>query len=731
MIGEDPESGRDSALEACLHILRRRKLMVMGVLAITMGLVGYASVFLMKPKYTATARIAFYRENTDVLGLKDVRDILPEDSDYTVSLDTQVRILSSDTLALATIQELRLDKNPSFNPMAAGETATSQSAILDLEPARREALLRTFHDQLSISKAKNTRVIEISYKSKDPRLAAEIANTLARVYREHNFKTRFESTMQTSKWLTQQLSELHGKVEASQQQLISYQSQHGILGLDDKQNIVTSRLDDLNRELTVAEADRIQKEVGYRLALSASPDLVAKDDSDGLLNKLRTQEGTLKTQLAQLRIQYGPANPKVLEVSNEVKETEDQIAGEIKHISHRLNNQYSLALDREKMLRTALAKQKDEATKFNQSTIEYTLLKRDVDANRQLYDGLLQRLREAEVSAGLRSSNIQIVDVAQVPAVPSEPNVPRNIALGVFLGLGGGVVLALLRERMDRTLRSMQQIRTLSPLPMLGVIPVGTANSLKSSKSQKQLGAAPTVALRSLPSPFQMIVDLQPTSLVAEAYRTVLNSVLMSGNTPPRTIMLTSSVTQEGKTSTSINLSIALARQGKRVLLVDTDLRRPSVARAMGLSLKEGWTSFLYAHRNTPDWVDMAKAELDLLIVPVPGIPNLSLLPAGPADPAQAEMLSPEIMRKLIAEWRLKYDHIIIDTPPVLLASDAVRLSVAADSVILVVRSGYTTEEAFRRSQDLLQHVGANVTGCVLNAADLSSPELSYYSAYY
>jgi polysaccharide biosynthesis transport protein len=705
-----------------LQVLRKRRWTVIGFFSLLVLMVG-AATLLLKPQYEAVARIVFNRENEDPLGFKNFGGTASEDSDYSVSLDTQVRILESDTLALRAIRELRLDANPNFtkNP----SPSDSSGLPPQQDARRRESLLATFHDSLSVSKDKNTRVIEIRYRSADPQLAAQIANAISRAYIERHFKMRFESTMQTSDWLAQQLAELQKKVEVSQQKLVKYQKDHEILGIDDKQNVITARLADLNREMTTAQTTRIQNEASYRLTLSENPELVVKAEPNALIDKLRNQESQLNLQYAQATTQLGPSNPKVVELRNQIKETQEELKVEITKISARVRNRYMEASVREKMIRAAFEKQKQAANELNESAIEYSLLKRDVDSNRQLYEGLLQKLKEAGVSAGLRSSNIQIVDVAEVPGMPSGPRRLRNMAAAVLLGLLGGVALAFIQERFDRTVRSVHQVQLLSRLPYFGMIPFGDPKVLGASAGfslpRHLIGVSTTS------SSMNMVTSSHPTSVMAESYRAVLNSILLAPGKAPRTILVTSAVTQEGKTTTSVNLAIALARQGKRVLLVDADLRKPRVQRAMGLRFTGGLSTLIRNSKALTASGNGAVFSTDGAIISVPGIANLSVLPAGPCDPMQAELMSAELLRGWLAEWKVKFDHIVIDTPPVLLTADAVRLSVEADSVVLVVRYGHTPFDALTRAQDALRIVNAPVTGVILNGYDPDAPQFSYY----
>ena len=703
-----------------LHVLQRRKWTVLGFFGLVVVLVSAAS-FLIKPKYEAVSRIVFNRENANPLGFKDMGEGPPDDSEYSVSLDTQMQILQSDTIVTQVIQELHLNQNAAFG----GGSVVPNAARHELETREAQAkVARIFSDGLSVSKEKNTRVIEIRYKSTDPKLSAAIANAVTQAYIEHNFKMRFQSTMQTSNWLTEQLTELGSKVQDSQQKLVDYQKEHGFLELDEKKNVVTTRLDDLNRELTAAQADRINKESNYRLTLAENAELASKAEPSALIDKLNAQEATLKTEYAQATVQLGPANPKVQELNDQLKETQSEINSELHKMSNRVRTQYLEAQDREKSIRAAVEEQMQVANKANESAIEYSLLKRDADSNRELYEGLLQKLKEAGVSAGLRSGNIQVVDVAEVPIEPSEPKIPRNLIIAALLGTVGGIGLAFIQERLDRTVRSFHQVQALSLLPQLGFIPLA-------SKNGPQLGRSSDLRLGSSASgenSIDLIVSANPRSPIAESYRALVNSVMLSATVPPKIILLTSAITGDGKTSTSVNIAIVLAKQGKRVLLIDADLRRPSVHKAMGLPGTEGLSTILRS-RNDRSANGSVPASRSL-VVAAPGIPNLFVMPAGPLDAEPAELIGSKAMVDLLREWRTQFDHIIIDSSPVVLVSDAVRLSVTADAVILVIRWGHTPQEAFARAEELLAQVNAVVMGVVFNGADLTSPALSYYGQY-
>ncbi|MGH9649749.1 MAG: GumC family protein, partial [Terriglobales bacterium] len=558
-----------------------------------------------------------------------------EDWNYTVAIDTQVRVLQSDTLAQEVIRKLQLDKSPSFagdlaNPQKDPE-ASSEPPMSQAE--RDEIMIGIFRGSLGVNAIPNSRIVEIRFNSPDPDLAARVTNTLAQSYIEQNFKTKFESTMQTSEWLSRQLADLQLKVETTQEKLVRYQQEHGILGVDEKQNIITAKLDELNRELTAAEADRIQKEARHRLASSGEADLVARAEANTLLDKLRSQEADLRTQYSQVTTQFGPSYPRVVELRNQLTQIEGAIKDEIRKIAGRIESDYRGAMQREGMLGEALEKQKTLANKLNENAIQYNILKRDVETSRNLYEGLLQKLKEASVTAGLRSSNVRIVDAARVPTVPSEPNIPRNILLGLLMGLAGGIGLAFVREFLDNTVRTPEQVEIVAALPSLGIIPMGlmaatASNGRKGRRLSLSVGNGKEKD-NGQGARVELISHFQPKSELAESYRALRTSILLSSlGAPPKVILVTSALPQEGKTTTSINSAIVLAQRGARVLLVDADMRRPSIHRVLGLRSRAGLSNLLTGADSG-----------DFLIVPAPQVPNLFVLPAGPPPPQPAELL--------------------------------------------------------------------------------------------
>jgi capsular exopolysaccharide synthesis family protein len=655
---------------------------------------------LMKPQYEAVARVVFHRENdSGVLGFKVVDTSLLEDPEDRAAIDTQIGLLQTDALAMQVIKNLHLDKDPKFAGRA-------------MQQGNEDRLVEAFHKSLKISKVKGTRLIEIQFRSASPQLAADAVNDLANEYVDQFYKNQFQASTQISDFLANQLKDLQNKVEESQRKLIDYQKENGIFGMDDRQNIVTAKLDDLNRLLTTAEAERVQKEVNYRLARSGQPELIAKLDPNNLITKLRGQQADLESEIAQSSVQLGPANPKMRELANQRAQVRESLTAEVKRIGDQITYEYQSAAGRERMLRDALEAQKQAANNMNANAIQSNILKHEFETNRQLFENLLQKQKEVGISSSLKSSNIWIVDPARPPKRPAAPKILLNFALALVFGVFGGVALALSLAKVHEKIITLEQAVIISSVPSLGVVPlvgVGGKN-----------GAPPQLKGVNGNVKPELISSLQPLSLAAECYRAMLTSILLSQSTPPALILVTSALPGEGKTTVSTNLAIALARLHKRVLLVDTDLRRPSIHRAMRLTANAGLGAVL-----------RKQTTFEEAVIGFAEVPNLLVLPAGPVNlPDDTELLVSGF-KDLAERWREQFDHIIIDTPPVLAMTDAVRMSVEADSVILVVRAGEITKSEFLQAQDLLLKVNARLAGFVLNGADLGSSDFRHYYGYY
>jgi succinoglycan biosynthesis transport protein ExoP len=688
------------------RVLQKRRWLVLGSLATIALLVTAISLALPK-RYDASSRLLLDLEGSEDLGLDQV--VMPIGIDLDTKLQTQIRIVQSDTIANSVIKQLGLQNNPAF----AGKQARSLGRDFDnLDLQTRAALTNGLHRYLTVQLVPKTEIMEIHFRSRDPKLAADIANAVASTYIERNFQTKYQATRQTSDWLTKQLEDVRKNAEIAQEKVISYQQKTGLYGTDESHNIVIDRLELLNKALSEAEGDRILKEAKYRIAMTENPDLIANIAPESLLGALYKQRAESRSEYAQLAAKYGASYPRVIQLQSQLHELDSSIAEEITKVSETLRAEYRAALRSEQMLQASLDKQKDDAYKMNQDAIQYGIMRREVESSRDLYEGLLKKLKEAGILAGLKSSNINIIDQASVPVVPVEPRIPLNIALGCMGGLLFGVALAFVVENIDSSIRTPEDIETYCSLPSLGIIP---SVALDDSRAQKQLTrtGAPQLILP--------ITMEHRNSGGAEAFRALRTSLLLSSpGAPPQVILVTSAMMQEGKSFTSMNLAVVLAQTGHKVLLVDSDMRRPAVNKYLGIPTNRGLSACL---AGTEDSAAM--------IVKIDEIPGLHVLPAGHMPPYPSEMLASEALPQLVQRWREEFRYVVIDTPPVLAVTDAVVTARVADVVVLVVRSEKTGRQSLLRTRDLLKKVHANIAGVVVNDLSFNSVEYRQYYGYY
>lgn len=707
---------REAHLLDYLMILRKHQWLIVSFLLALVTVVTIAT-FRMQPVYEATTRIEIDRENTNFLPFagNDPYGLYQDLEDY---IETQSKILVSETLAMQTIKSLNLDQDPRFgghpqNPGALEVTAT-KGGVQSPPPS-----LGAFLGGLSVKRVPNSRLLDVTFEATDPKLAAATVNAHVNNFIEQNFRSRYEATTQASNWLANQLDELKGKVEASEDARIKYERDNQIWTIDEKQDVTTQKLADLNHELTQAQADRINKEAVYELAQTGNYDAIPAVRESPVTQQSLKRRGELSGQYTEALNQYGPKFPKVVRLEAQLAEIEQFIAQEKKNIGNQIKAEYRGSRQRELLLQRALDQQKNEASSMADKMVQYNILKRDAEANKQLYDGLLQKLKEAGITAGLRSSNIRVVDPALLPTAPSRPNRSRNLSLAILVGLIGGVGLALLREYLDNTVKNPDDVESLSRLPSLAVVPAFAGDGDRRGRLQKLLrgsgnGHQERVALLS---------HSQPQSAVSEAFRALRTSLLLSQpDRPPQIILVTSALPHEGKTTASVNIGVTLAQLGDSTLLIDGDLRKPGISRALHMTdgKHAGLSSYL-----------AGVTALDLLTVPHPLISNLHAIPTGPIPPNSADLLSSHRLAEMMCELRKRYKFIVIDSPPIMAATDAVILSALVDGVLLVVRSGETPKEAFTRTRDLLHSVKSRVLGVVLNAVDSSSGDYYYSYRYY
>ena len=708
---------REPHLLDYLLVLRKHQWLIASFLLAVVSIVTIAT-FRMQPVYQATARVEVDRDtpNGFRFGESDPAGEFGDLEDYIV---TQSKILQSETLAMQTVRSMGLDRLPAFG----GNPGKPEKPV---QPGSDASLIRppalgAFLQNLSIKRVPSSRLLDVTFETTDPILAARVVNAHLNNFIEENFRSRFDAATQASNWMAGQLNEMKIKVESAEDARLEYERDNQIWTIDEKSDISSEKLGDLEKKLTDAEAERINKEAVYQLAQSGNYDAISSVRESAVIQDILKQQTTLSAQYTDAVSQYGPKFPKVLRIEAQLKDLDALITKEKLNIANQVEADYRGSRQRELLLKQALDDQKAEVNKTAEKLVQYNILKREADTNKQLYDGMLQKLKEAGITAGLRSSNIRVVDPALIPSYPSRPNKTRNILLSIIVGLVGGIGLALLREYLDNTVKTPDDIESLARLPSLAVVPALTNSSGKRRGRFSKLIKPPVMASKE--GRAELISHNMPQSQMSEAFRALRTSLLLSqADHPPQVILMTSALPREGKTTAAVNLAVTLAQLGDKTLLVDADLRKPGINRA--LSLVDG------KHAGLSSYL-AGVSSLDLITVPHPAISNLEAIPTGPIPPNPADLLSSRRLTELITELRGRYKFVVIDSPPIMAATDAVILSVVVDGVLLVVRSGETPKEAFTRTRDLLVGVKCHMLGVVLNAVDSSSPDYYYSFRYY
>ena len=707
-------SPREPHLYDYLLILRKHQWLILSFLLAVVTIVTI-STFRMQAVYVATARIEIDPANASILPFQGM-DPYGYEMDVENYIETQSKILTSETLALQTIRSSGLGARPEYaSPSGPSEAV----AIGSLENQKRPPELGAFLGSLSVRRVPTSRLMDVSFESTDPQFAARIVNEHIKNYQEQNIRSHYDETTHATTWLRNELDELRIKVQESEDQRIAYERKNQIWTLDDKSNITSQRLADVNKALTDAQEDRMKKEALFQFAKAGDIANVPQLRDNPALQTLMQKRETASEEYDDALSQYGPKFPKVLRLQAQLKEMDGLIQKENVGTLNHIELDYREAAQREAMLVQALDRQKAEANTMAERMVEYNILKREAEASKTLYDSLMTKLKEVGISSALQSSNIRVVDPAMIPTYPSRPAKARNIALSFLVGLVGGIGLALMREYLDNTVKTPDDIETLARLPSLAVVPQFGGSNGNGSRKRLLHG----ISTNGHDKRIELVAQHLPKSQMSEAFRALRTSLLLSQpGRPPQVILVTSALPREGKTTAAANLAVTLAQLGDSTVLVDADLRKPGVGRLLNMASGKyaGLSSYL-----------AGVSSLDLVIVPHPDIPNLAAIPTGPLPPNPADLLSSHKLAEAIAELRTKFKFVVIDSPPVMAATDAVIVSVQTDGVLLVVRSGETPKEAFTRTRDLLVSVKCHILGVVLNAVDSGAPDYYYSYRYY
>jgi polysaccharide biosynthesis transport protein len=716
VIAANPSPPELTLSEIAAMLGRRRSIVYISVSAFF--LLGILALIFSTRRYKSVGEIELQKDSTASLGLQTDTGDAPSDAlEVNMVIQTQAKILESDSLALRVIEDLRLEQTEDYRQkwspvdwvlglLKPSGPPDPKGAPLENSPHRRMRVLKIFHRRLTVKPLPGTRLIDVEYLSPDPQLAAAVVNHLLRGLIEKGFQARYDATMQASSWLASQLDDLRTKTHELQARVVTLQQQAGVFALGDVDkdgkdqvyNPTVEKLQMATQAEAQAQSNRILKGAVNEVAQTGNAELIsglagnslATGSSSGigssltLIQSLRLQEASLSGQLQELSAKFGPNYPKLAELRGNLNAVEAAVRAEVGRVSARAHNDFVVAEQAEEKTRRDFNADKREAEALNNKTIEYLMVRQEADQTRSVYDDMSRHLKESGLLAGLRSTNISVVDWGSPSDVPAKPVILLYLLGSIAVGLVIGTAAALLRDVTDSRIHDLRQIsRELGPAPLC-VLPF--------QKERLAFTSGTSLAAKSaLPALHS------PRSSLVESLRSLRTSLMLSrSGAPPRSVLVTSPLSGEGKSFLSWNMAIVFAQQGKRVLLVDANLRHPRLDRNLKVNPQVGLSTLL---------AGLAAADGASAMIPVQEVPGLSLLPAGPLPPYPAELLASHQMADLLKMWEKKYDLVILDAPPVLQCTDSVVLSSMVNSVLLMARHQKTPLPALEKSYRMLDEV--------------------------
>jgi capsular exopolysaccharide synthesis family protein len=685
------------------RVLTRRKWLIASI-AVACTLLGALATLMTTPLFTATVRLQIDR---NVAKIVDSGSVIPVEGSDAEFQRTQHELLRSRAMAERVASSLNLGDDADFlkprdfsiwgairGLLAFGGPAPEKQAAPDKAGLARTAAGVVMANR-NVRALAGSRLVDITYSDPNPARAQKIAMTYAEAYIAANLDKRFEATSGAKTFLEDQIKQAKLRLEASERTLLNFAQKEQIVVVTEKSSIAESNLSSANATLGTLVSERIKNEQLWKQLESASaidlPQLLSNSTVDGL----RARRNALVAEYQEKLETFKPGYPAMIQIDNKIKEIDRQLAAEVKTIKSALKAAYESSLSQEVEMKKRIGALREEALDLQKRSIEYNSLKRQVDSNRTIYDNLLQRSKEVEVAGGAGANNIFVVDRAELPGAPSSPQLSRSLLLSLLFGLGAGVVAAYVLERLDDTISSPIEIERITGLPTLGVIP-------------KVNGPNPVEA---------EFVD--PRSDISEAYRSLCASLQFATESGlPRTLFVTSGGPAEGKSLTSLAVARHFASIGHRVLLVDADLRNPSLHTKLGRANGIGLGDYL-AGRCTPPETFQATS-----------LPNLAFMSSGGVTANAADLLSGARLFSLLSTGSEVFNMIVLDGPPVVGLADAPLLSSAASASIMVVGAGQVRSAMVRSALGRLRYARANVIGTVLTKYDAKRAGYGYGYGY-
>jgi succinoglycan biosynthesis transport protein ExoP len=678
-----------------LWILRRHGWRIAAF--VTAAVVGTLLVSLrIQPVYESTATVDIDRQTpSGVVGQEATRSIYNDSDQF---LATQIRLIQSDSVLRPVVEKYKLREIEGKRSVRA--------APVDLDEAP------VVLENLKITRPPNTYLLRISYRSTDPRLAAEVANAIARSYLEHTYNIRIRSSQSMSAFMENQLAELKAKMERSSRALSEFERELNVINPEEKTSILSARLLQLNTEYTNAQADRVRKEATYESVRNGALEAAAASDQALELRNLATRLNLAGERFAEVKAHYGANHPEYRKAAAQLAEVEGQLEQARRNIAERVAIEYREAVNRERMLKQAVTETKAEFDRLNARSFEYQTLKREADSDKALYEELVRKIREAGINASFQSSNIRIADPARPAVDPVFPNLKLNLLLAFLFSSLLAVGAAVLSDALDSSIRDPEQIRRMTNAEVIGSLP-----AVKSWR--RQLGTVRTSDGALVPATVSDQAS-HSVALYEEAIRTLRNSILLTDfDRSIRSILVTSATPSEGKSTAAAHLAVAHALQNQKTLLIDADLRRPSVHRCFNIPGATGLSDVLVSGRP---WKELLCQPGD--------VPNLSILPAGPPSRRASDLIGRGIA-ELLDEAAREFDWVIVDAPPLLGFAEPLQLATVVDGVLVVARAGQTDRKAVASVVGTLRRLRANLIGIVMNEVHHGLGNGYYYSYSY
>lgn len=688
MTDREPEDGK-LPLSQYLWILRRYRWRIGGFIVVSViGTLIVSSR--LTPIYESTATVDVDRQTpSGVVGQEAMRTALNDADQY---LATQIKLVQSDSVLRPVDRRFKLRQREK-QPEAESPSAWAGDAPVALR-------------RLKVTRPPNTYLLLISYRSDDPQLAADAANAIAQSYLEHTYNIRIRSSESLARFMEKQNEELRAKMERSSQALLGFERELNVINPEEKTNILSARLLQLNTEYTNAQGERLKKEAAYESVKSGSLEAaLAASQGDGL-RRLMEHLNDAREHFAEVKTHFGANHPEYRKAEAQVREVDAAIDAAVKDVVDRVSIEYGESERHEAAVKQAVADAKAEFDRVNARSFEYQALKREADADKLLYEELVRKIKEAGINAGFQNSAIRIADPARPALKPVFPDIKLNVLLAFLFSALVAVVAAVVSDLLDKTIRDPEQVSRTLRTEVIGSLPLMKNRHAASTRA----GLQPAAAME----------REQDVTGFHESIRTLRNSILLgSFDRQYRSLLITSAAPGEGKTTTAANLATAHAEQGKRTLLIDGDLRRPSVHRNFNLPSVVGLSNVLLGEVG---WREaLVRAE---------GMDQLDILAAGPPSRRASDLMGRGLV-ELLEEASSDYDLVVLDAPPLLGFAEPLQMATAVDGVIIVARAGQTSRKAVASVLSILIRLRAKVVGLVLNEVHKELSDSYYYYGYY